>query len=251
MKRRLVLEYTKKLNLKQRNVFEILVCPIVATKNINEIGIYLKGDKKIILSSQAYEGNPDEDMCDLAIGFYEILYKLKKGEILKQLGSVEEWTYAGDTMNSFKTIAKFSSVDKRNEWNEVYHCLANFWMLPGNIGRKTNKDSKNSTGKYANPITIKSFNTGRRDFVDRFLEEKHKDDLVEFSKKHFINEIYISNNKIKYFSKVDEGCTSFQEAIDSIIDTMISNICKRAVAIVCDDEKCDYLFDYFADLNLL
>ncbi len=252
------------LNIMQRKVFDVLVCPIVATKNINEIGMFFKEDKRIILSSQAYEGNPDEDMCDLSIGFYEILYDLERGSILKQQGSVKEWNYAGDTMNSFVTITTFSSVEKRNEWNEVYHCLANFWMLPGRIGRMTNKESKNSAGKYAYPITINSFNTGKRDYMDRFLKEylkeylkeqnrdENRDAIKDFATKHFIDEIYVSSehNSIIEFSTVEEGC-NLQEASDSIIDIMMDNICKRALAIVSNEEKCNNLFKYFKDLKLI
>lgn len=56
MKQEFIQCYTKELNEKQKKVFEILVCPIVATNRIKEIGMYLKEDKRDLwLRSKAFE----------------------------------------------------------------------------------------------------------------------------------------------------------------------------------------------------
>lgn len=263
MRDELIKEFSEQLtDDKQKKVFEILVCPIVASKDARNIGlssnVFLE---KIIISSQEYDGNVDEDMCDFAIGFYEILYGFNKGEILaqsKDKKSIIDWEYAGDTMNSYATVSRYASKEKKKEWKETYHCLANFWMIPGNIGRQTTPDSKNSGGVYSKPITVESFNKGRRDYMDRFLCELcEKHNLDEFSKKgHYIDGVYIKNGKVDKFSyleETDEDLTDedFSSKVDGIINKMMDKICERAVAIVNDKDMCVKLYKYFCSLNLM
>ena len=81
MKACLVLDYSEKLCEKQKKVFEVLVCPIISTKNINSIEKFHSDNRTVIISGheicrQGLIDAPDEDMCDLAICFYEILYGL-------------------------------------------------------------------------------------------------------------------------------------------------------------------------------
>lgn len=259
MRDELIKEFSEQLtDDKQKKVFEILVCPIVASKDASNIGlssnVFLE---KIIISSQVYDGNVDEDMCDFAIGFYEILYGLNPGDILaqsKDKKSIIYWEYAGDTMNSYATVSRYASKEKKKEWKETYHCLANFWMIPGKIGRKTNPDSKNSGGVYSKPITVDSFNKGRRDYMDRFLCEKQKFEkhkFDEFSKRHYIDGVYIKNGEVDTFSYLEETDEDFSSKVDGIINKMMDKICERAVAIVNDKVMCDKLFDYFYSLNLM
>ena len=98
-------------------------------------------------------------MSDFTVGFYEIVYKdlLKCMTLLNGKGELYNAQFAGDTMNSFNTIANFTinagkSMAKRTpleEWPEYlkdyrirYHCLANFWILPMDIGRTSRKLNK-------------------------------------------------------------------------------------------------------------
>ena len=255
MKACLVLDYSEKLCEKQKKVFEVLVCPIISTKNINSIEKFHSDNRTVIISGheicrQGLIDAPDEDMCDLAICFYEILYGVEEGSIIKQPGKPKEWDYAGDTMNSFEYVTKYSSIIKKNEWNEIYHCLANFWMIPGNIGRQTNRNSKNSGGVFSKQITVESFNKGRRDYMDRFLCKKNN--LAKFSKKgHYIDGVYIKNGVVDMFSYLEETDEDFSSKVDGIINKMMDKICERAVAIVNDKVMCDKLFDYFYSLNLM
>ena len=226
MKEQLILDSTETLSDKQKKVFEILVCPIIATTDLNSIEMFHGKSRSIIISGheaceKGLTSDTDPDMCDLAIGFYEILYELKEKRIsiLKQEGSLKVWKYAGDTMNSYNTVVRFSSEQKKIEWAASYHCLANFWILPGAIGRQTSSDSKNSGGPQTK--TIKSFNTGRRDYMDRFLDEKHASDLVKFAEGHFIEGVYIKNNNVAWFSKLEGKDGDFQIQVDGVIDKMM------------------------------
>lgn len=256
MKTRLVLNNSEIFCEKQKKVYDILVCPIIATTNFNSIEMFHGENRSLIISGhevckRGLINVPDEDMCDLAIRFYEVLYGLEEGSILRQKGNPEDWKNAGDTMNSFENVVKFSSEIKKSEWNEIYHCLANFWMLPGCIGRKTNSDSKNSGGIFSDPITVKSFNKGRRDYMDRFLRDKHSLDLDKFAKGHYIDGVYIKNGVVDEFSNLKEPDEDITSKVDGVIDKMMDKICERAVAIVNDKKVCDKLFDCFYSLNLI
>lgn len=256
MKEQIILAKIKTLNEKQKKVFDILVCPIIATTDLNSIEMFHGKNRTIIISGHEVckkdlIKNIDTDMCDLAIRFYEILYGLKEGTILKQEkeGNPIDWKYAGDTMNSFENIVKFSSERKREEWAESYHCLANFWMLPGAIGRATDSNSKNSAGRITN--TIESFNKGVRDYMDRFLHEKHAKDLKDFAKGHFIEGVYVKEGRVDEFSLLKDKSGDFQSQVDGVIDKMMEKVCERAVAIVNDNAMCDKLYEYFDSLKLI
>lgn len=264
----LILDYSEGLTKKQKRVFEVLVCPIVASKSINDICLYKNHfGEKVILSSQEYGHTPDEDMCDLAIGFYEILYGFERGYILAQSKPTKEWQIAGDTMNSYETVSKFASEEKRKDWNESYHCLANFWILPSKIGRSNTHDySKGkSCGKATN--SVDNFNKGRRDYMDRFLEclldesnlKNFKDEFKiysdscgnDFKKSHFIKDLFEESGEIKSFSKIKDDSQGLTNEIDGVINLMENNICKRAVSIVKNEEKCNQLFYYFKKLKII
>lgn len=259
MNERLILDYSEGLTKKQKRVFDVLVCPIVASKSINDICLYKNHlGKKVILSSQEYGHTPDEDMCDLAIGFYEILYCYENGKILAQSNqykSSKEWEIAGDTMNSYNFVAQFVGEEKKKEWHETYHCLANFWCVPANTGRGSKKGGgmKSSGGRKPLIWTVDSFNKGRKDFVDRYLCEEQSINVDEY-RKHYLYNAYVSdNNEIIEYSKIKEADSSEIECnyVTPIIEQMMNSICKRAVSIVKDEEKCNQLFEYFNLLNII
>lgn len=123
---------------KREQVYNILVTPIISDKSISKI---VKVDN-FIRSPQKYYSSPDEDMSDFAIGFYRIIY-LEYGDILTDHGTLKDCCFAGDTMNSFNSIAnithgtgKSKNERKHINWEENcpklfeyynrYHCLANF-----------------------------------------------------------------------------------------------------------------------------
>lgn len=131
---------------------------------------------KIILSGQKYGSIADEDMSDFAIGFYEIVYQglIPDKKLLKEDGGLLNMQFAGDTMNAKVYCGK--DVDANSSWKSKYHCLANFWLLPVNVGRSSAKTPKDDR-KYS-----KSKN-GINDFLDIFLEY-YSDKYKEYADKY-------------------------------------------------------------------
>lgn len=69
------------MNEKQLEVYNILVNPIVSDKT----AVKVQKHNGIIVSPQDYYYAQDEDMCNFAIGFYNVLYGdnlLKDAELL-------------------------------------------------------------------------------------------------------------------------------------------------------------------------
>lgn len=64
-------------------------------------------------------------------------------------GNLVNKEFAGDTM---------TSVSKLPELKEKYHCLANFWLIPMELGRKSNSPLSKTSNTYQ-----------IQDFMDRFL----------------------------------------------------------------------------------
>lgn len=198
----------------------------------------------IIYSGQTYYSTPDEDMSDFAVGFYNIVY----GDILKN-GMLDKWNllnkdFAGDTMNSFISIAKLANFEKSNceiteiilDYYNSYHCLANFWVLPFNIGRRSAKlnlydsldifletinseaEYKKTMGKYDSYINAFSYN--------------------EFLEKHFLNTY--TPKRIEYK----------EETVTDLINHANDMMERRAVAIA-ESDKAEALYKYFSELNLI
>lgn len=142
---------------REEQVKRILLMPIVSSKSVKGITLAKRYDKdsEFILSEQKYNNNVDEDMSEIAIEFYKVIYHVN---ILNEDGSLRNDQYAGDTMNSYSQITSrvTSSESKKNEWFEAYHCLANFWILPMDVGRKG--------------ITKISKSKVSRDYMDGFLK---------------------------------------------------------------------------------
>ena len=240
-------------NKKQKEVYNILTTTIVSNKDFDGI----KMIDGVIYSGQKYVNSTDSDMSDFTIGFYEILYKdILDKEILNNRGELSDNDFAGDTMNSFNTVAKKAvGLDKRknpNDWppylvefNSKYHSLCNFWLVPMEIGR---------TGGVKHPMSKMQ---ACKDYVDRFLkvysnkiEDYNKkypnyfskfEDFNEFAKINFLEDSYVSNGQIISFS---EGRG------EKIINKMIELMENRAYRIVTS-EYCDELYDYFKKYGLI
>lgn len=187
----------------QEDVKRILLTPISVSKNKNEI--ILKNN--IIETPQKYLGCLDPDMSDFAVGFYKILYKL---EIINGCGHLVNTCFAGDTMNSFNSIANISpgagkskkTRTKEENWDNLlrkyfanYHCLANFWVIPLDIGRKSKKlNYYDSMDIFLETTQKKGYLAIFGAYSDYCNWIKNIDDL---SKKHFLNS-YFPTNTIKY-----------------------------------------------------
>lgn len=134
---------------------KILLTPIVCTERSKGIPQIRRNDS-IIESTQTYDGILDPDMSDFTTGFYEIIYKkiINENHIVDNSGIIKDCCFAGDTMNSFNSIANITpgagkSKNLRtpiDQWpcelknyHRIYHSLANFWILPMCIGRRSMK----------------------------------------------------------------------------------------------------------------
>ena len=101
-----------KVTEKENTVYQILLTPIKCDKSVPKI--YMKDN--VIYSPQLYKRNPDEDMSDLSVGFYKIVYKDILGgnnvEILNEDGTYKNENYMRDTIHSFNSLANVISGNR-------------------------------------------------------------------------------------------------------------------------------------------
>lgn len=247
---------------RKKQVYDLLLTPILCSRTAQNI--FHEGDH--ILSPQRYCYGLDPDMSDFAVGFYEVLYGdtlLAGQKLLRPDGFVADVELAGDTMNSFNTVANIvlGDVDSKHrspksEWPEdlrIFHrrfsSLANYWLLPMRLGR---------TGTKLN----------RYDSVDLFLD-RLKSEFPQLQSAETISyRGFQANNYFRQFRDYDDFCgihyasagieaekllTLYRNKDDcpTIIRAMIDNIEVRAKWIAEDSTIADPLWEYFAGLGLL
>lgn len=246
------------LNEKKKKVEDILLMPIVSSKSVKGITLAIRQDnkKKFILSGQTYENGTDEDMSDIAIAFYQKIYSQKKennsceiSKILTVDGKIINPQIAGDTMNSFKQItSRVSCTDtKKDEWFNFYHCLANFWILPMEIGRQYKRGfSKSQVSKdYMDGFLIvlkakyEDYKKEYPDFFDRMKTFK------DFCESQYITP-YFKDNNIEEKNIIE--ITGLKNADDSI-EKMKSLVESRARLLA--DECSDSLYDFFQECGIV
>lgn len=220
-------------------VKKVLLLPIICKKKIKKIS----RDRNIIYTGQKYYGNADEDMSDVAVKFYEIVYenilKEQGGSLLDDKGYILNRNFAGDTINSFNSIANIvpgagkttKQRTNEDEWPESlknyyskYHCLANFWIIPFRIGRRGKK------WNYYDSVDI---------FFKKLENKLEKKDYEAFIEKHFVCSSYsplsIDETKRLYNLKNSERliirANNFMEC--------------RAEQISSDYNLCKKLYDFF------
>lgn len=257
--------------IKRKQVFDVLMLPIEAVEySAGKVEISREGN--VIKSTQTYypykkwngKSLPiplDEDMSDFAVGFYEIIY----GSIINDKSLIEndrlvDDKFAGDTMNSFETIANLfpeagNYKKKRTlptawpkelqQYKKQYHCLANFWILPIEIGRKIDENNVLCKGSYKYDI---------KDYVDRFLEKlkdsneymkyMNYDDFSMFAKVQFIYGSYVYSDDSIYNFSADESNPYL------LIDKIMDRIKIRAKAIANSDYA-ERLWNYFNHYGLV
>lgn len=247
---------------KQKQVYEILLMPIECDK-YKYNGIYSEGS--IIYSGQHYASRfSDADMSDLAVGYYEIVYKnlLGNNPILLTDGNILNPNFAGDTMNSFNTVANRvpgagKSRDKRKlipksmwpdylqEYELNYHCLANFWLLPMKLGRTLEPMSKAKAAM---------------DYMDRFLkvydanikwyEEEYEyyftkiGGFLDFAKIHFL----IGNN-VNENMQIEVYSTPIKDGKNFI--RRAQEMMRHRADLISKSEYVDDLWKYFKEIDIL
>lgn len=193
---------------KQKQVYEILLMPIECDK-YKYNGIYSEGS--IIYSGQHYASRfSDADMSDLAVGYYEIVYKnlLGNNPILLTDGNILNPNFAGDTMNSFNTVANRvpgagKSRDKRklipkSMWPDYLQEYEYYFTKIGGfldfakihflIGNNVNENMQIEV--YSTPIK------DGKNFIRRAQEMmRHRADLI--SKSEYADDLW------KYFKEID------------------------------------------------
>jgi len=244
--------YTEKM---KKQVAEILRTPIVSSnKNqgiIAENILEKNGNKHtIIKSTQKY--NPkclDPDMSDFAIGFYKIIYEK---DIINASGQLINCCFAGDTMNSFNSIANITPNagiskklrTKQDSWRKElkkyhnnYHCLANFWILPMCIGRKSMKLNKYDSMDIFLSMLVedKSYENTLGSHKEYYI---HFRNYNEFFKKHFLG----SYDKIRKYPYNETNWLN-------LINQAQERIKARAYQIA-ESEFGPALWKYFNDLKL-
>lgn len=251
----------------KKQVYDILLTPIECRNRKDKVDFV---DGRII-SGQKYYGEKDEDMSDFTVGFYEIVYKdlLKCMTLLNSKGELYNAQFDGDTMNSFNTIANFTtnagkSIAKRTpleEWPEYlkdyrirYHCLANFWILPMDIGRTSRKLNKydsmclfvkdvNSYYEYKarSSENIKEAVTCINNDSEYF---KRIESMKHFCDIHFISDVGIIEKAAIEQKQYEERCSEI------LVSSALEMIERRATEI--SNSKYSYeLREYFHKMNLL
>lgn len=224
---------------------KILLMPIECITQKSE-SIFKHDDR--IFSSQKYTGCYDPDMSDFAVEFYKIIYsEILEGSKYEFLDKKNLEYFCGDTMNSYKNIAKRIDSSEAQKWENEYHCLANFWLLPKHVGHSSSYTAKFGLMKYSKS------KRGIYDYVDIFLEnylnkyeeyEKHFAIYTEkFPKeyigdKHFLEGIYCNGEKVIPFSN----------NIITINDIR-KKLKKRAENIIC--KKGTELYELFFKFHLI
>lgn len=248
---------------KRKQVYEVLLLPIVVKDNKHKKNIFREHNK--IFSTQQYkllrEGDPD--MSDFSCRFYEVMYKniMVEKSIVggNNLVNIE---FAGDIMNSFNTVARLvkeagRSKEQRTpkeqwptflqEYHDSYHCLANMWMIPSELGRnRANELSK----------TDKGYQT--QDYMDRFLikliknYERYCDEFKEYFSKFKSIEDFIVAHYLEGYVYVDNEvyCYSKKRTPEEIIKSMKDRIKIRASHIALSDKAKD-LWSLFNELGLI
>lgn len=238
---------------KQEKVYNFLLTPI---KNFENIA----NNKKYIITAQRYKKKFDPDMSDVAVCFYKIIYGL---DILDDNGELKDKNFAGDTMCSFNTIANCvkeagKSHKQRTEYKEwpnflknyydFYHCLANFWLLPMQVGRSYPQMEK----KYK---SLSKSKKGFDDYMDSFLEFLKNDNsfekfITEFesygikfkSFETFVDSHYLRGEENFISEKYLVNFFSKSGTPEEIVSSMEKKIRKRAKVISSQNELCDKLY---------
>lgn len=158
-------------------------------------------------------------------------------------------------MNSFNTIANKtpgagkSRLQRTQEeqwpqqlidYKNSYHCLANFWLLPMEIGRTT----RGELNKAKSPIS---------DYVDRFLNMINEQvkfagidrpyfhyfkDFQDFADKHFLIGVYVTEN-LEVIEYSQDESTFIEKANQKI---------KGRAKRITESKYVDELWNYFYPL---
>ncbi|WP_313132569.1 hypothetical protein [Anaerocolumna sp.] len=244
--------------IKKKQIYNVLLMPIQCTKHsgfnderkvdiiktVNGIKTtqtyWVEYKNKNTGTPFRYNFQPDCDMSDFACGFYEIIYKefLDGKKVVDDNGCLVDNEFAGDTM---------TSVSRLPGLKNKYHCLANFWIIPMELGRKSIHELSKTSNRYC-----------IKDFMDRFLL------LLKFNlddyKKIFPN--YFS--KIDIFSRMSDihlinesyldkqhNIMQYSDVINKDTEDYLWNCIKKRAEAISNSRFGPELWYYFAQNNIL
>lgn len=243
------------LSEKQEQVYRLLLMPIDCDKKY--VRIECKDGR--IHSGQRYNSPyADPDMSDFAVGFYEILYSelLDCGSILNEDCFFTNTDFAGDTMNSFQSIANAtwgagSCAKERTpsekwpaflqKYYEQYRCLANFWLIPMKLGRQSMKLSRyDSVDLFLSRLSDDY--AGRLGDYDAYFAKIPN--FEKFCEAHFIISYRDEASVLKMYG------SHKKEYGEQLVANALEDIMGRAYRIAVSPFSCK-LYDYFYRLRIL
>lgn len=188
-----------------------------------------------IVSKQKYYSTKDADMSDISIHFYQSLYDLNsnenndEGKILNdsRLSSKE---FAGDTMNTPNDLVNRCNDEEEETLSKLdllklrYHCLANFWILPTEIGRSLGSLSKASCCKDYISLFLKKYCEEEKYNID--FKNKHGDYHAKFPKDSFIKYHYLPEQTVNtdVFKNIGSNLNTIIDSMNCFIDCRANTI---------------------------
>ena len=234
------------MNNKQEELYKILLLPIEKQKMDS-----YKIEEKVIYSGTKYGTKFDPDMSNIAIKFYSVIYGIEEEKLL----SKSEGFIKGDTMNTSSPYYK-PPRELTEQWDVDKHCLANFWILPMNIGRTPVRYLSEEQKLYCKH----SKKSRIHDYMDVFLEflKDHIDDYFceynkyfdelkvskenfvdEFSQAHFLKNGYYEINIVKE-KEIDK--TTLRNGYD-----LWRNAIEERAREIATSDKWEELYDEFVN----
>lgn len=175
------------MDIREQKIADILLMPIeVLTRSKMDRMIHFADQNGKIETGMRYipsgsnSSSLDCDVSDIAMDFYNVIYK--KSILEKGKRNIVSNEFVGDTMNSIHKDIN-------------YHCLANFWILPLDMGRRIGKNSKARMGDRMEFLLLdlkNDYEYYRRlhpDYFDYFV------DYDKFCEKHFLEEAYFDDGE--------------------------------------------------------
>lgn len=183
----------------QKQVYDLLLAPIDCDKKTKSISLR---DGHIVSGQSYVSSYVDPDMSDFAVGFYEILYRdvLDGGTMLDDSSFFVNTDFAGDTMNSFHSIANVTPGAGANanerppfekwpmflqEYSRQFRCLANYWVIPMKLGRQSMKFSRYDAVDLCLNVLESDYQNRMACYVDYCSKIP---DFTQFCAAHFVSE---------------------------------------------------------------
>lgn len=245
----------------KKQLYDVLLTPIECSRSIECI---VCRDGRVF-SPQRYCYAIDPDMSDFAVGFYEVLYQplLSGNRLLNDDGFFFDVEFAGDSMNSFNTVANTILGDSdakhrspMNKWptellrfHERFRSLANYWLIPMRLGRTGTKLNKyDSLDLFLKKLELNFPKFQEQEQIQyRGFQSKnyfrHFVDYQEFSSIHYA-ERTLEPSEIAELYKSKDGCMR-------LACEMSSNIERRAWRIAESEALSAALWKWFCDLGLI